>query len=35
MSASAIVMLIIAIGTVWGGLVAAIVNVAKHPEDPD
>jgi hypothetical protein len=35
MSVSAIIMLIVAIGTVWGGLAAAIVNVAKHPEDPD
>ncbi len=35
MSASSIVMLIIAIATVWGGLAAAIVNVVRHPEDLD
>lgn len=35
MSASAIVMLIVAIGTVWGGLVAAIINVVRHPEETD
>ncbi|UYG17309.1 methionine/alanine import family NSS transporter small subunit [Brachybacterium huguangmaarense] len=35
MSASSIVMLIVAIATVWGGLVAAIVNVVRHPEDLD
>ncbi|MGO1505533.1 MAG: methionine/alanine import family NSS transporter small subunit [Brachybacterium sp.] len=35
MSVSAIVMMIIAIVTVWGGLVAAIVNIARHPEQND
>ncbi|WP_087103259.1 methionine/alanine import family NSS transporter small subunit [Brachybacterium nesterenkovii] len=35
MSASAIVMMIVAIGGVWGGLAAAVVNVARHPEDLD
>ncbi len=35
MSASSIVMLIVAIATVWGGLAAAIVNVVRHPEDLD
>lgn len=35
MTASAVVMLIVAIGTVWGGLLAAIVNVVRHPEDLD
>ena len=35
MSVSAIVMMIIAIVTVWGGLVAAIVNIARHPERND
>lgn len=33
MSVSAIIMLIVAIGGVWGGLVAAIINVARHPEE--
>lgn len=35
MSVSAIIMLIVAIGGVWGGLVAAIINVARHPEEQD
>lgn len=35
MSASAIVMMIIAIATIWGGLVAAIVNIARSPEEPE
>ncbi len=33
MSGSAIIMMIIAIGIVWGGLVVAIVQLARHPED--
>ena len=32
MSLSAIIMMTIAIVTIWGGLVAAIVNIARHPE---
>ncbi|WP_081813860.1 methionine/alanine import family NSS transporter small subunit [Microbacterium sp. CH12i] len=32
MSAAAIVFMIIAMVTVWGGLIAAIVNLARHPE---
>ncbi|MCL6423129.1 methionine/alanine import family NSS transporter small subunit [Brachybacterium sp. JHP9] len=35
MSVSAIIMLLIAIGTVWGGLVLAIVNIVRHPEIDD
>lgn len=35
MSFSAIVMMIVAITTVWGGLVAAIVNISRHPEVTD
>ena len=35
MSASAVVMMIVAIVTVWGGLVAAVVNLARHPEVKD
>lgn len=35
MSASAIVMMLIAIVTVWGGMVAAIVNLVRHPEELD
>ncbi len=32
MTPTAIVMMTIAILTVWGGLIAAIVNLARHPE---
>lgn len=32
MTSTAIVMMIIAMVTVWGGLIAAIVNLARHPE---
>ncbi|MGI8392443.1 methionine/alanine import family NSS transporter small subunit [Leucobacter sp. Z1108] len=32
MTPTAIVMMTIAILTLWGGLVAAIVNLARHPE---
>ncbi|MEE1617769.1 methionine/alanine import family NSS transporter small subunit [Brachybacterium sp. J153] len=35
MSAPAIIMMIIAIVTVWGGLVAAVVNLSRHPEASD
>lgn len=32
MSIAAVIMMIIALVTVWGGLIAAIVNLARHPE---
>ena len=32
MTPTAIVMMIIAMVTVWGGLVAAVINLARHPE---
>lgn len=35
MTPTAIVMMSIAILTVWGGLIAAIVNLARHPEVSD
>ena len=37
MSASAIVMMIVAMLVVWGGLIAAILNLRGHPdaEEPD
>ena len=35
MSVPAIVMMIVAIVTVWGGLVAAVVNLRRHPEAPE
>ncbi|HLQ81698.1 MAG TPA: methionine/alanine import family NSS transporter small subunit [Brachybacterium sp.] len=35
MSFASIVMMIVAIVTVWGGLAAAIANLARHPETDD
>lgn len=35
MSTPAVVMLIIAIVTVWGGLAAAVANIVMHPESKD
>ncbi len=35
MSAEATIMMIVAMVTVWGGLVAGIVNLARHPEVED
>lgn len=32
MSVSAIVMMSVAILTVWGGLALAVVNIVRHPE---
>lgn len=32
MTPTAIVMMIVAMVTVWGGLVAAVINLARHPE---
>lgn len=33
MTPTALIMMTIAILTVWGGLVAGIMNLAKHPEE--
>ena len=33
MTTTAVVMMIVAMVTVWGGLVAGIVNLARHPEE--
>lgn len=35
MSVSAIIMMAISIITVWGGLVAAVLNIVRHPERAD
>jgi hypothetical protein len=35
MTTTAIVFMVIAMVTVWGGLVAGIVNLARHPEQAD
>lgn len=32
MTPTAIIMLVVSIVTVWGGLVAGMVNLARHPE---
>lgn len=32
MTPVAIVMMVVAMVTVWGGLIAAVVNLARHPE---
>lgn len=34
MNTSAIVMMTIALVTVWGGLVVAVIHLVRHPEDP-
>lgn len=33
MTPTALVMMAIAMLTVWGGLIAGIINLAKHPEE--
>lgn len=33
MSVAAIIMLTIAIVTVWGGLTVALLNLSRHPEE--
>ena len=35
MNTSAIVMMAIAILTVWGGLLLATIHLLRHPEEPD
>ncbi len=35
MTPIAITMLIIAIVTVWGGLALALINLSRHPEEPE
>lgn len=35
MTTTAIIMMIVAMVTVWGGLALAIVNLARHPEVAD
>lgn len=33
MSASAVIMMLIAIVTVWGGLAAAVMHLRAHPDE--
>ncbi|WP_082126581.1 methionine/alanine import family NSS transporter small subunit [Allosalinactinospora lopnorensis] len=35
MSTGAIVMMLIAVTIVWGGLIAAIIQLRRHPEQPE
>ena len=35
MSGAAIAMMIVAILNIWGGLVFALVNLSRHPEEPE
>ena len=35
MSTSAIVMMVISIAVLWGGLVAAIIHLRRHPDEPE
>ncbi|MEE2044502.1 MULTISPECIES: methionine/alanine import family NSS transporter small subunit [Nocardiopsidaceae] len=33
MSTSAIVMMVVSIAVLWGGLVAAVVHLRRHPDE--
>ncbi|WP_460758206.1 methionine/alanine import family NSS transporter small subunit [Nocardiopsis oceani] len=35
MSTSAIVMMVFSIVLLWGGLIAAIVHLRRHPDEPE
>lgn len=35
MSTGAVVMMIVSLTIVWGGLVAAIIHLVRHPERPE
>lgn len=35
MSTTAIVMMVITLGAIWGGLTAAIISLRRHPEIPE
>ena len=35
MNTSAIIMMIISMGFIWGGLVLSILHLMKHPEEAD
>ncbi|WP_300345861.1 methionine/alanine import family NSS transporter small subunit [Nesterenkonia sp.] len=35
METDAIVMMIVALVTVWGGMTAAIIHLSRNPEEPD
>lgn len=35
MSAMAITLMIVAMVTIWGGLIVALINLNRHPDAPD
>lgn len=35
MSISAIVMMVISITVLWGGLIAAVLHLRRHPDEPE
>ncbi|WAL47315.1 methionine/alanine import family NSS transporter small subunit [Rhodococcus pyridinivorans] len=35
MSTAAVTMMILALVTLWGGLLLSILHLRKHPDDPD
>lgn len=35
MSTGALVMLVVAIVVIWGGLVASVVHLRRHPDEPE
>lgn len=35
MSGEAIIMMLVATCTIWGGLMVAITNLLRHPAEPD
>ncbi|AHD22780.1 methionine/alanine import family NSS transporter small subunit [Rhodococcus pyridinivorans] len=35
MSTAAVAMMILALVTLWGGLLLSILHLRKHPDDPD
>lgn len=35
MSTSAVVMMLVAMVTIWGGLLASVINLMRHPEEPE
>ncbi|MEE2037082.1 methionine/alanine import family NSS transporter small subunit [Nocardiopsis sp. CT-R113] len=35
MSTSAIVMMVVSITVLWGGLIASIVHLRRHPDEPE
>ncbi|MGW0021854.1 methionine/alanine import family NSS transporter small subunit [Rhodococcus sp. NPDC003382] len=34
MNTSAIVMMILALATLWGGLISSVIHLRNHPDEP-